>query len=184
VAWEALGHAMATYEVELSYAREREQFGNALASYQLVQDKLAKMLPGQDGQCTQGPLDRRRGEGHTRRQRHPLRILCGSSLGRHGGRLHLRGHRQPQLSRSGTRDNGSASVLVMPLGDPSEDHLVLTTTDADANHLCGLTLLRPGLRLASIGFVPVPFRPQDAQPPELPTPPPKAPAHPLLESVS
>ncbi len=44
VAWEALGHAVAAYEAALSYAKEREQFGNPLASYQLVQDKLAKML--------------------------------------------------------------------------------------------------------------------------------------------
>lgn len=63
------------------------------------------------------------------------------------------------------------------------DHLILTTTDADANHLCGVALLRPGLGLASIDFVPVPFRPQDAQPPELPTPLPKAPTRLLLEPV-
>jgi glutaryl-CoA dehydrogenase len=44
VAWEALGHATATYEVAVAYARERAQFGRSVASYQLVQDKLAKML--------------------------------------------------------------------------------------------------------------------------------------------
>lgn len=58
------------------------------------------------------------------------------------------------------------------------DHLILTTTDVGTNRLCGLTLLRPGLDLAGINFVSVPFRPQDAHPPELPSPQPKA--HPRL----
>ena len=44
VAWEALGHAIAVYETALAYTRERKQFGRAIASFQLVQDKLAKML--------------------------------------------------------------------------------------------------------------------------------------------
>jgi ATP-dependent helicase/nuclease subunit A len=50
------------------------------------------------------------------------------------------------------------------------DHLILTTTEASTNRLCGLTLLRPGLELADITIVTVPFHPQDAQPPELPNP--------------
>jgi glutaryl-CoA dehydrogenase len=44
VAWEAVGHAVATYEVALTYAKERVQFGKSIASFQLIQDKLAKML--------------------------------------------------------------------------------------------------------------------------------------------
>jgi glutaryl-CoA dehydrogenase len=44
VAWEALGHAIAAYETALAYTKEREQFGRPIASFQLVQDKLAKML--------------------------------------------------------------------------------------------------------------------------------------------
>jgi glutaryl-CoA dehydrogenase len=44
VAWEAVGHAMAAYEVALAYAKEREQFGKSIASFQLIQNKLAKML--------------------------------------------------------------------------------------------------------------------------------------------
>jgi glutaryl-CoA dehydrogenase len=44
VAWEALGHAVAAYEAAVAYATGRKQFGKPLASYQLVQDKLAKML--------------------------------------------------------------------------------------------------------------------------------------------
>ncbi len=44
VAWEAVGHAVAAYEVALTYAKERVQFGKSIASFQLIQDKLAKML--------------------------------------------------------------------------------------------------------------------------------------------
>ncbi|HTN57945.1 MAG TPA: acyl-CoA dehydrogenase family protein [Protaetiibacter sp.] len=43
-AWEALGHAMAAYEIAVDYARERRQFGRPIAEYQLVQHRLAKML--------------------------------------------------------------------------------------------------------------------------------------------
>ena len=43
-AWESLGHAVAAYEIALAYARERVQFGRPIASYQLVQHKLATML--------------------------------------------------------------------------------------------------------------------------------------------
>ncbi|MFL0535399.1 acyl-CoA dehydrogenase family protein [Micrococcus luteus] len=42
--WEALGHAMAAYELAVSYAAERVQFSAPIASYQLVQEKLAGML--------------------------------------------------------------------------------------------------------------------------------------------
>ncbi len=44
VAWGALGHATAAYEVALSYCSQREQFGKPLSSFQLVQDKLVRML--------------------------------------------------------------------------------------------------------------------------------------------
>jgi ATP-dependent helicase/nuclease subunit A len=63
------------------------------------------------------------------------------------------------------------------------DHLILTTTDVGTNRLCGLTLLRPGLELANVGFVPVPFRLQDARPPKLPNPSPTAPSRLLTEPV-
>ncbi len=43
-AWECLGHAVAAYESAVSYAGEREQFGKPIASFQLVQSKLAGML--------------------------------------------------------------------------------------------------------------------------------------------
>ncbi len=44
VAWEAVGHAVAAYELALTYAKERGQFGKPIASFQLIQSKLANML--------------------------------------------------------------------------------------------------------------------------------------------
>jgi glutaryl-CoA dehydrogenase len=44
VAWGALGHATAAYEVAVAYCGERKQFGRPLSSFQIVQDKLVKML--------------------------------------------------------------------------------------------------------------------------------------------
>ena len=43
-AWEAMGHAMAAYEIALAYTKTRHQFGRPIASFQLVQAKLAEML--------------------------------------------------------------------------------------------------------------------------------------------
>lgn len=42
--WEAVGHAMAAYEIALDYAARRVQFGKPLAAHQLIQHRLAKML--------------------------------------------------------------------------------------------------------------------------------------------
>jgi glutaryl-CoA dehydrogenase len=44
VAWEAVGCAMGAYENALKYAQTREQFGKPIASFQLVQDLLVKMI--------------------------------------------------------------------------------------------------------------------------------------------
>jgi glutaryl-CoA dehydrogenase len=44
VAWEAIGHAIAAYEIALTYAKQRIQFGQPLASFQLIQHKLSTML--------------------------------------------------------------------------------------------------------------------------------------------
>jgi glutaryl-CoA dehydrogenase len=44
VAWGALGHAVAAYDIALTYAKRRHQFGRPLASFQIVQDRLVKML--------------------------------------------------------------------------------------------------------------------------------------------
>ena len=44
VAWAALGHATAAYEIAVAYCTQRRQFGKPLVSFQLVQDRLVKML--------------------------------------------------------------------------------------------------------------------------------------------
>jgi glutaryl-CoA dehydrogenase len=44
VGWDGLGQAMDCYEVALAYAKEREQFGQPIASFQLVQQKLVEMV--------------------------------------------------------------------------------------------------------------------------------------------
>jgi len=44
IIWGAMGAARDCYESALAYAMEREQFGRPIASFQLVQEKLANML--------------------------------------------------------------------------------------------------------------------------------------------
>ena len=44
IAWGAIGAAMACYDEARQYALERSQFGKSIASFQLVQAKLANML--------------------------------------------------------------------------------------------------------------------------------------------
>jgi glutaryl-CoA dehydrogenase len=43
-AYAALGHAVAAYDAALTYTRSRRQFGKPLASFQIVQEKLVRML--------------------------------------------------------------------------------------------------------------------------------------------
>ena len=43
-AWSALGHAVAAYETALTYSKRRQQFGRPLCSFQIVQDRLVRML--------------------------------------------------------------------------------------------------------------------------------------------
>jgi glutaryl-CoA dehydrogenase len=52
VAWHALGEAIACYEAALAHALRREQFGQPLAAFQLVQAKLVRML----GEITKAQL--------------------------------------------------------------------------------------------------------------------------------
>ncbi len=134
VAWRALGMALGAYEAALAYAKTREQFGKPIAAYQLVQDKLSRMLaeitamqllclrlselaqdgrltagmasPGQDEPRRQGARDRRDGARHPRRQRDPVGEPRRAPARRHGGDLHLRGHRQHPVADRGPRDHG------------------------------------------------------------------------------
>jgi glutaryl-CoA dehydrogenase len=43
-AWSALGHAVAGYDAALSYTSQRTQFGKPLVRFQIVQEKLVRML--------------------------------------------------------------------------------------------------------------------------------------------
>jgi glutaryl-CoA dehydrogenase len=43
-AWAALGHATSAYDTALRYAQERRQFGQHLASFQIIQQRLVSML--------------------------------------------------------------------------------------------------------------------------------------------
>jgi glutaryl-CoA dehydrogenase len=43
-AFAALGHAVGAYDAALTYCRARRQFGRPLASFQIVQERLVKML--------------------------------------------------------------------------------------------------------------------------------------------
>jgi glutaryl-CoA dehydrogenase len=44
VAWSALGHAVAAYDTARSYAGQRTQFGQPLVAFQIVQERLVRML--------------------------------------------------------------------------------------------------------------------------------------------
>ncbi|HXL17160.1 MAG TPA: acyl-CoA dehydrogenase family protein, partial [Streptosporangiaceae bacterium] len=44
VAWAALGHAVAAYDTALTYAKQRTQFMRPLVAFQIVQDRLVRML--------------------------------------------------------------------------------------------------------------------------------------------
>jgi glutaryl-CoA dehydrogenase len=44
VAWASLGHAVAAYEIALTYAQQRTQFGKPLVGFQMIQQKLVGML--------------------------------------------------------------------------------------------------------------------------------------------
>ena len=44
VAWAALGHATAAYEAASAYCRQRHQFGKPLVAFQIVQERLVRML--------------------------------------------------------------------------------------------------------------------------------------------
>jgi glutaryl-CoA dehydrogenase len=44
VAWAGLGHAVAAYDIAAAYAQQRTQFGKPLVNFQIVQQRLVRML--------------------------------------------------------------------------------------------------------------------------------------------
>src|SRR5262249_1300418 len=44
VAWSALGHATAAFDAAAAYCGERKQFGKPLIAFQIVQERLVRML--------------------------------------------------------------------------------------------------------------------------------------------
>lgn len=44
VAWQPVGLAMGVYDVCVRYVAQREQFGSPIGSFQLVQERLVRML--------------------------------------------------------------------------------------------------------------------------------------------
>ncbi len=65
----------------------------------------------------------------------------------------------------------------------ARDQLILTSTHEMNGNLSGLTLLAPGLDAAGIKCKAIPFRPEDAVPPELTVPLPSEPPGRLLRPV-
>ena len=71
-AWGALGHAVAAYDAALTYSKQRQQFGKPLCWFQIVQDRLVKMLAEVTGiaallHATRAPGGDRSPVGHDRR---------------------------------------------------------------------------------------------------------------------
>jgi glutaryl-CoA dehydrogenase len=65
VAWEAVGCQMGAYENALVYAQTREQFGRPIASFQLIQDLLVKMIGNITAcQCMVVRLSQLQDQGH------------------------------------------------------------------------------------------------------------------------
>jgi glutaryl-CoA dehydrogenase len=65
VAWEAVGCQMGAYENALVYAQTREQFGKPIASFQLIQDLLVKMIGNITAcQCMVVRLSQLQDQGH------------------------------------------------------------------------------------------------------------------------
>ncbi len=44
VAWQPVGLAMGVYDMVARYTQQREQFGAPIASYQITQEKMQRML--------------------------------------------------------------------------------------------------------------------------------------------
>ena len=155
VAWGALGHATAAYEAAVAYCRQRQQFGKPLVSFQIVQDRLVKMLAEvcsmqlyclrlgrlhrrgqadrhhcrdrQDEQHPQGPAGHRRGTGPGRRQRHLARLprKCGT----------WPTSRRPTPTKAPRPSRPSSSAGTSPVPAPSPDGRTIRFVDIHADRV-------------------------------------------------
>ncbi len=44
MAWQPVGAAMGVYDIAARYIQERQQFGSVLGAFQLIQERMARML--------------------------------------------------------------------------------------------------------------------------------------------
>ncbi len=138
-AWGALGHAVAAYDAALTYSKQRTQFGKPLCSFQIVQERLVRMLAEVTGMqlyCMQ--LARLEDNGrltdtiaglaklnNTRKARQVIadaRDMLGgngvllenhvSAIWRHRGHPHLRGHRDDADADRGPRHHRGRRLRV------------------------------------------------------------------------
>ncbi len=123
VAWASLGNAVSAYDIALTYAQRRIQFGKPIAKSQMIQSILVNMLGDVTAMQLYAhparPPDRRRASWRRRsaalakyycsvsgrdvcrmardvprRQRHHARFPCHAPYVRHGEPGHLRRHRR------------------------------------------------------------------------------------------
>src|SRR3954462_1005414 len=82
VGWASTGVQMGAFEATLKYAQERLQFGKPIASFQMVQDLLAKMLANVTGcQCLMARLAQLDDEGKLRDEHASLaKAFCTSRM--------------------------------------------------------------------------------------------------------
>ena len=142
VGWDGLGQATDCYEVALAYAKEREQFGRPIASFQLVQQKLVEMVneislsqllsihvgrlkdargldPATVSMFKMNNVTKARRIAATARD-----VLGGNGIlldlprdgahGRYRGRLHLRGHKRREHPHSRPGYNRTPRLLSSP----------------------------------------------------------------------
>src|SRR5258705_8599987 len=88
VGWASTGIQMGAFEATLKYTQERLQFGKPIASFQMVQDLLAKMLANVTAcQCMMMRLAQLTDEGKLRE--HPPALAEGFCTARSRETVHL-----------------------------------------------------------------------------------------------
>ncbi|MGO4957606.1 acyl-CoA dehydrogenase family protein [Luteococcus sp. Sow4_B9] len=115
ISWMALGSAINCYELALAHALQREQFGKPLASFQLIQQRLANML----ADLTSMAL-------HCRR----LADLAasGNLVEQHGSMAKLHNTRAARRIAAEARDMLGGSGILL------ENHVMRQMVDIEAMH--------------------------------------------------